>query len=124
MDFVNGFRSGDWLNKAKGYLNNPVRVKELLVNVLQYANKEGLDGVKEQLMLLYHYLADVFGGKYPGYDKAKIILIIGALIYLVTPTDLVPDFIPIAGLLDDTAVIGWVFSEVKSELDKYKSSRS
>lgn len=38
--------------------------------------------------------------------------IIGALIYMVSPLDLVPDVIPFAGLLDDASVIGFAFSQL------------
>ena len=45
----------------------------------------------------------------PAYMKA---IIIGGLIYVVSPLDIVPDFIPIAGLLDDVGVVGMVFSQL------------
>ncbi len=45
----------------------------------------------------------------PAYMKA---IIIGGLIYVVSPLDIVPDIIPIAGLLDDVGVVGMVFSQL------------
>lgn len=44
----------------------------------------------------------------PAYVKT---IIIGGLIYMVSPIDLIPDFIPIAGLVDDVGVIGLVFNQ-------------
>ena len=38
-------------------------------------------------------------------------MIIGGLIYMVSPIDLIPDFIPFLGLTDDAGVIGLVFSQ-------------
>ena len=38
-------------------------------------------------------------------------IIIGGLIYMVSPVDLIPDVIPVVGLLDDAGVIGFVFSQ-------------
>ena len=38
-------------------------------------------------------------------------IIIGGLIYMVSPVDLIPDVIPVVGLLDDAGVIGLVFSQ-------------
>lgn len=45
----------------------------------------------------------------PTHIKA---LIIGGLIYVVSPLDLIPDVIPGIGLLDDLGVVGMVFSQV------------
>ena len=39
-------------------------------------------------------------------------LIIGSLIYAVSPLDVVPDFIPVVGLMDDAGVLGMVFSQL------------
>lgn len=51
------------------------------------------------------------------YKKAEIpvrlqVTIIGALLYLILPVDVVPDFIPGVGLVDDVGVILLVFNEV------------
>jgi uncharacterized membrane protein YkvA (DUF1232 family) len=39
---------------------------------------------------------------------ADIALVVGALLYLISPIDAIPDFIPVAGWLDDIAVAGLV----------------
>src|SRR5215207_10140826 len=54
-------------------------------------------------------------GDVSGTEK---ILVIAALLYLVSPVDLVPDFIPIAGLLDDAAVAGLVLDYVLKQIDR------
>jgi uncharacterized membrane protein YkvA (DUF1232 family) len=46
-------------------------------------------------------------------------LAIGALIYLVSPIDAVPDPIPVVGLLDDAAVIGAAVAKLYDELRPY-----
>lgn len=49
----------------------------------------------------------------------KKLLIIGSLLYLVFPADIVPDFIIGFGILDDITVITFIWLTVKSELDEY-----
>lgn len=49
----------------------------------------------------------------------KKVVAIGALLYLISPIDAIPDFIPIVGLLDDVGVIGLAVITLKDELDKY-----
>jgi uncharacterized membrane protein YkvA (DUF1232 family) len=45
--------------------------------------------------------------------------ILGALLYLVIPTDLTPDVIPGIGFLDDALVLRWVISRLRDEVDRY-----
>lgn len=50
---------------------------------------------------------------------ASIIAIIGWFIYFVSPIDLIPDTIPVAGLLDDLLALNVVLGIVSSDLDDY-----
>ena len=49
----------------------------------------------------------------PLKDKA---IIIGALGYLISPLDVIPDAIPIAGLGDDVAVLLYILHKIKEDL--------
>ena len=44
--------------------------------------------------------------------RSRRLLIFGAIAYLATPIDLVPDFIPVAGQLDDALVVALVLRTV------------
>jgi uncharacterized membrane protein YkvA (DUF1232 family) len=52
-------------------------------------------------------------------------VVAASLAYLVSPIDLVPDFLPFAGLLDDTLIISLLVAEVsqvaKSKLQSHNS---
>lgn len=58
--------------------------------------------------------------EYPGISTAKLSLIVGAIVYFLTPTDFLPDFIVAVGFTDDAAVIAWVVGSVRDELAKFK----
>jgi uncharacterized membrane protein YkvA (DUF1232 family) len=47
--------------------------------------------------------------------------LVAALIYFVNPLDLIPDFIFAFGFLDDAAVIGYVVSLLRSEIDLFET---
>ena len=47
-------------------------------------------------------------------------LMLGALIYLISPLDVVPDWIPLAGLMDDLGVATFVLNYVFGQLDADK----
>ena len=52
----------------------------------------------------------------------SIISILAALVYVISPIDLIPDFIPVIGYLDDAAVVTFVLRlGVGHDLKKYKS---
>jgi uncharacterized membrane protein YkvA (DUF1232 family) len=48
----------------------------------------------------------------PVVPRRHRLLLAGTLLYLASPIDLVPDFIPIAGQLDDAIVVGLVLRAV------------
>ena len=53
-----------------------------------------------------------FIAKSPEVPMRLKLTIIGALLYLILPTDVVPDTIPGIGLVDDVSVLLLVFNEV------------
>ena len=119
MNFITQFIKGNWLGKARLYTFNPQKMKVLLFQLGLYLAKNGLSSAKETLSLIRDYLCDVSTGKYKDYELKKLTIIVGAIIYVVTPIDLFPDFIP-AGFVDDLSILGWAASQAVAELRKYK----
>lgn len=48
------------------------------------------------------------------------VIILACLAYIVCPFDAIPDFIPVAGLSDDLAVVLAAAAKLGSELERYK----
>ena len=119
MSYVSRFLKGNWMKKAGTYAFNPKKMKALLLQLGKYITKNGLSSVKENLLLMKDYLYDVTTGKYKDYDVKKLMVIIGAVIYVVTPFDFLPDFIP-PGLIDDLSIVAWALKEASAELENYK----
>ena len=119
MNFITQFIKGNWLGKARLYSFNPQKMKVLLFQLGLYLTKNGLSSAKETLILIRDYLHDVSTGKYKDYELKKLTIIVGAIVYVVTPVDLLPDFIP-AGFVDDLSILGWAASQAAAELRKYK----
>ncbi|NEO98971.1 MAG: DUF1232 domain-containing protein [Symploca sp. SIO2E9] len=58
-------------------------------------------------------------------SKYRWWIILGTLIYLLSPIDIAPDFIPIAGQIDDVLILTLLVSEVSQLLiDSVKSRQS
>ena len=57
---------------------------------------------------------------YRKLPKKTIIVVLAALIYFVDPFDIIPDFIPVIGYLDDAAVLGLVMASIRDDLEKFQ----
>lgn len=63
-------------------------------------------------------------GDYREVSRATIGLVLGALVYFVSPIDAILDSLPLAGYIDDAAILAWVLSEVRSEIDAFRQWES
>ena len=73
----------------------------------------------EDFALLYKMIRDK---EYKLDNKTKLV-IAGALAYVVLPVDIIPDFIPIIGWIDDAFVLGFTIKSLREEIDRYKAFR-
>ena len=90
----------DFLQYKDRFTNNGFVEK-----ISRIARRAGSKLVYAALLLYYTLESDKISLK----DKA---IIIGALGYLISPLDVIPDAIPIAGLGDDLAVLIYVLNKV------------
>ena len=88
MSFANKFSPTDFVDK-----------------VARIAKRAGAKLVYAALILYYTLQSD-------NVSKADKALIVGALGYMISPLDAVPDAIPIVGLTDDLAVLVYVLKKV------------
>ena len=51
--------------------------------------------------------------------ETKTVLIIG-LLYVISPIDVIPDAIPLLGLVDDALVAGYALRQASAELERYR----
>ena len=66
-------------------------------------------------------LRDRATGVYKETPWATIAALTGALIYVLSPIDLLLDIIPIIGFLDDAVVIGLAIKLAQPDLEKYRT---
>ena len=89
---------------------NKFSQSEFAEKIARIAKRAGAKLVYAALILYYTLQSD----KVSKADKA---IIIGALGYMITPLDVIPDAIPIAGLTDDLAVLLYVLKKVWTGID-------
>lgn len=73
-----------------------------------------------QARLLYRLLRDK---EYKLQWSSKSILL-GALLYFISPFDVLPDFIPFVGYIDDAFVISTVINSLAGEIERYTALRN
>ena len=89
---------------------NKFSSSEFAEKISRIAKRAGAKLVYSALILYYTLQSDKVSKK----DKA---IIIGALGYMISPIDVIPDAIPIAGLTDDLAVLLYVLKKVWTGID-------
>lgn len=70
---------------------------------------------------IFELLRDRVAGVYKETPWKTITALTGALIYVLSPIDLILDFIPFIGFLDDAVVIGLAIKLAQPDLEKYRA---
>ncbi len=74
----------------------------------------------DDFKLLIAVVKDYRRGKYRKIPFWTVAAIVGALLYVLNPLDLIPDFLPLVGQIDDAAVVAACLLMVRQDLHKYK----
>lgn len=75
---------------------------------------------KQKIILMFQFLKDVKQKKYPETPWKTLAAMIFTVLYIINPLDLIPDFIPIIGYIDDLAVFGFVLKLINKDLESYQ----
>lgn len=61
-----------------------------------------------------------FSGDYVGVSKARLLMMLAAAGYLISPLDLIPEAVlPIVGLADDALVLSWLATRLVEETEAF-----
>jgi uncharacterized membrane protein YkvA (DUF1232 family) len=107
--------------KAVDYLRSPEKSKQLLDDAVKKAHskedKKGpLTDVWNSLTALVRLFQAYLRREYTTIPWGSIVLVVVAILYFVSPLDLIPDWIPLAGFIDDAAVIAFVLKQINTDL--------
>ena len=83
------------------------------------AKKGVLSQYWQDIKTSFALLKDWYMGNYTKIPFRMVASIAGAMLYLVSPLDVVPDWVPFGGLLDDAIVLAAIFALSRSDLDEY-----
>jgi uncharacterized membrane protein YkvA (DUF1232 family) len=83
-----------------------------------------LESLWQDIKDMWSMLVDYWNNAYLDVPWKTIAAIAGALIYFISPIDVIPDFIPVLGYLDDAAVISFAMKMIADDLNVYRKWKS
>lgn len=106
--------------EAEKILNDEDKLERFLQRLEQKLKVIPLVGDKlSKVPILVSLLNSYAKKEYTDIPIGTIIAIVGALIYVVSPVDLIPDSIPILGYSDDALVVAVCWKLVESDVEEY-----
>jgi len=124
------------MEKINTYFNNAVyQAKELfgnrekLTNTIDRAFKKVIDmggesgeikRLANKVKLFIRMIRAYVEGEYREVPWKTMVIILAGLIYFLNPFDLVPDFLPGIGFIDDASIILFIFKSVEDDILKFQ----
>lgn len=117
-----GKRSRTWLKRAKNVTDDDVRfvvesgvadADELLESAHSW-----LVRLAKRVRLLYDMLVAWWTGRFE-FPKATVAGITLALLYFINPFDMIPDVLPMIGVVDDALVFAFVAKMMQDDVKRY-----
>jgi uncharacterized membrane protein YkvA (DUF1232 family) len=91
-----------------------------LATATRTALRPGTPGLGARLTALPRLVRATTTGAYDGTSGRRLLALAGALLYVVSPVDLVPELLlPFLGLADDALVITWVATSLINETESF-----
>ena len=111
--------------KAKAIISNKTKVIELVTKALAFCKKLGNISFLKKWFIdvptLCDMLIDSVNGVYKKIPYSSLVMVVIALIYTVSPVDILSDAIPILGFADDFAILKMVLNTIKNDLESYEA---
>lgn len=108
--------------RAKEMVADPVALRALADQAMR--SRSGRSGplgeVTDEFKTLGRLVAAYSRGDYRDIPLDSLLMVIAGLVYVVSPLDLVPEAIPIAGYADDAVAVGVVIRQVHHELTAFR----
>jgi uncharacterized membrane protein YkvA (DUF1232 family) len=110
------------LDRAKWFAKNPKALRDLFQEALRKTKsipKAPFADMWAHLQAMLRLIRAYYRGEYRNVRFANLVLIIGAIIYVLDPWDLIPDWIPGIGYLDDATVLAFAIQKTRQTLNDF-----
>ena len=102
---------------ARSAVSDPTRLRSVLDDAEQSPAKRSgpFEQIVGEFLTLLRLVRAYANGSYREVPRERMVLIVAAIIYVATPLDIIPDFLP-GGFVDDAAIVLWVLRQVRDEV--------
>src|SRR2546421_3027838 len=107
---------------AEAYARDPTRLRQLVedaVGKISVIPRGPFADTWPYLMAMIRLLRDFHRAEYRDISEANLQIVIAAILYFVSPFDVIPDWVPVLGHIDDAFVISLALKSVRSDLDTF-----
>ena len=108
----NSFKNGFTQDDVEKVMNNMGKIEQIMQN-------ETLLKFVEDVKLYFQMLGDIISGKYKKVPAGTVAAIVGTLLYVLSPVDFIPDFLP-GGFVDDAGILALCLNFTKLDIEEYK----
>jgi uncharacterized membrane protein YkvA (DUF1232 family) len=107
---------------AEAYISDPRRLRKLIEDAIGKINimpRGPFGETWPYLLAMVRVMRDYQRAEYRDIAAPKLLIIIAAIIYFVSPFDVIPDWIPVLGHIDDAFVVALALKSVRADLDTF-----
>lgn len=105
-------------NTAKNLINNNEKLNQFLDKAEAFLSKSSSKELRKAATII-SMVRDYASGAYTEIPINAIIGLVASLVYMVIPTDIIPDIIPVAGMVDDIGVVMVAIKSFDKDIDNY-----
>ncbi|GII84842.1 hypothetical protein Ssi03_28320 [Sphaerisporangium siamense] len=85
----------------------------------QEVSRPGSHGLGTRLKALPRMISGTMRGDYRALGKGKLALMGLGILYIISPVDVIPDFLALIGVADDFGVFLWLMTSLLGESGRY-----
>ena len=110
------------VRSAKAYVDDPLRLRDLFQDAAKAARSLPTDSFGNTwpyFQTMLRLIRGYYRGEYHEVTESTLVIIIAAVIYVVSPLDVIPDAIPAIGFLDDATIVALALQRTRQDLDDF-----
>jgi len=109
------------VKRAEKLLGNDPVVSSIIDEAFRRLGKasEVFYDIQDNVLAVSRMLSSWISREYRDISPQAVAAAIAALLYFTNPLDIIPDFIPFIGQIDDVLIVGYLMKILNKELEKF-----